>query len=200
MRKNVLILSLTFFFFSCAPKYNTFIAPEFKTYPYRTVAVLLFDNESLDLTAETMLRDMIIKRLKNRGFNVIDKKHVDNILKEEFGITDGGQLPSVEKKDIAEKLNADILCYGYIHDFTFQNLGFVIKKKVVLEISLYDKEGKLLFNTTGEGNDTKIYTNSKEAKKAFLRGTAEKIITNIADKPLYRESQIAVDKIFSKMP
>lgn len=165
-----------------------------------TLAVLPFDNASTDLNAETILRDMVAKGLGEKGWSVIPNAAVDEKMTE-LGVSDGGQLPAFKPQQIAEKTGAKILCYGYIADFKFQNLGFIVRKNVELELRLLDgATGEVLFEGTGKGSDTKIYTNKDEAKAAFLLNTGAKLVNNITNKPLVPESTKAVGSLLKKIP
>ncbi|MEF3280888.1 MAG: CsgG/HfaB family protein [Elusimicrobiota bacterium] len=171
-----------------------------KSFTKGTVAVLPFDNQSNDITAETMLRDMVVERFVKKGWIVIKNEIVDEKLKG-AGIVDGGQLNMLKPQEISKLLEADYLCYGYINDFKLQNLGFIINKKVELEIKIVDgKTEEVVFNMTGVGQDMKVYFKKEEAKKAFAENMALKLVQNIMKRPLYNESVVAVSKIFAKIP
>lgn len=193
--KNIILLIL--FFFSCNIKN---IKTEQKNYVIESdsIAVLPFDNYSNDLAAEDILRDLVIDRFKKKGWIVIDKSIVDERLKS-IGITDGGQLRSVQPQELIRIFNTRYLCYANINEFKFQNIGFVITKKVELNMKIYDNnKGEYIFDETTAGSDTKVYLNKDDAKKAFLTYNALKLVENIMKRPLYKESVECVDKMFRK--
>ena len=197
MLKKIGISGLLILFLSCSmSRKDYFFSPNLPNSFNSAVAVLPFDNASTDISAEKFLRDMVAKRFVEKGWTIIPNDKVDEKL-QELGISDGGQLAAFKSQDIANKIGARILCYGYIEDFKFQNLGFIINKKVTLNIKLVDGiSGENLFEATGNGSDTKIYTNKDEAKEAFLVNSAIKLAGNILNKPLLVESEKAVDEIF----
>ncbi|MGC8866585.1 MAG: GNA1162 family protein [Elusimicrobiales bacterium] len=163
-----------------------------------SVSVLPFDNMSNDITAETMMRNLVSDAFKKKGWIVIPDSEVDEKLKN-LGITDGGQLNSVDPKEISLLLSSRYLCYGSINDFKFQNLGFIIRKNVELNIRIYDsKEGRFVFDETSNSSDTKIYLNKDEAKEAFIKYNALKLVENIMKRPLYEQAVDVVNKIFAK--
>ncbi|MBP7796574.1 MAG: DUF799 family lipoprotein [Elusimicrobiales bacterium] len=200
MKQKILSIFLLFFI-SCASFNNLDDKKYYSNLTSRgIIAVLPFENESNDLTAPDMLRDMVISSFAKKGWDVIKKETVDEKLRS-IGITDGGQLPAVEVKELYELLNVNYLCYGYIHDFNMQNLGYIIKKNVEIEIKIVKADtGEVVFDEAGKGRDIKIYTNSDDAKKAFLENAAIKLVSDIVNRPLYKQSEEAINKIFVKIP
>lgn len=202
--KHVKFCFLIFAFFtgcsSLSHKEEVMISPKLLAVKSSLVAVLPFNNASTDISAEKFLRDMVSKKFLEKGWSIIPNDTVDEKLME-MGISDGGQLAAFKYQDLSSKLGARILCYGYIEDFKFQNLGYIVKKKVSLNIKLIDAfSGELLLETSGIGSDTKIHINKKEAQKAFVSENVVKIAGNILKKPLMKESEKAVEEIFKKIP
>jgi hypothetical protein len=191
------LLLFLFFVISC---HYTVKNQHLYNFPRDTIAILLFDNISNDITAESMLRDMFYKGLRAKGWNVLDNSYVDEKLRS-IGITDGGQLNSVSIKKLKELLGVKYLCYGTINDFKLQNIGYVINKVVELNIKIVDTDDeKVVFDETGIGRDFKVFLKSDEAKKAFIEYNALKLMENIMKRPLYNESKKAVDTILFKIP
>jgi len=203
MGKKGIILCAVFFLASCSGLQNKkdfMVSPALSASKGSLAAVLPFDNASTDLNAETILRDMVAKGLERKGWMVMKNEAVDEKLNE-LGVSDGGQLPAFKVQDIVARTGARILCYGYIEDFKFQNLGFIVRKNVELELKIVDGlSGEVLFEGAGKGSDTKFYTDKEEAKKAFIVQTGVKLINNMTNKPLIEESQKAIDRIFMKLP
>jgi len=196
MRKLIL---LTFLFVSCG-SLNLNKKSEYVEIPRDIIAILPFDNNSNDITAETLLRDLVAKGFERKGFVVIKNEIVDEKLKT-IGISDGGQLKAVNPGAISELLGVRYLLYGTINDFKLQNIGYIVKKKVELEVKIIDTQNnnQEIFNQTGEGSDLKVFLKSDEAKKAFIEYNALKLVENIMKRPLYNESKEAVDSILSKI-
>jgi hypothetical protein len=191
------LLLFLFFVISC---HYTVKSQHLYNFPRDTIAILLFDNISNDITAESMLRDMFYKGLRAKGWNVLDNSYVDEKLRS-IGITDGGQLNSVSIKKLKELLGVKYLCYGTINDFKLQNIGYVINKVVELNIKIVDTDDeKVVFDETGIGRDFKVFLKSDEAKKAFIEYNALKLVENVIKRPLYNESKKAVDTILFKIP
>ncbi len=193
------VIFFVFIFVSCS-KVNTKMSKTYFTGSKGTIAVLPFDNHSNELTAETMLREMIYKGLRSKGWQVISNEEVDKKIAE-LGITDGGQLNAVSIKDLGEKLQTEYLLYGTINDFKLQNIGYIIKKNVELNVKIVKVNDEMeVFNETGVGSDLKIFLKSEEAKKAFIEYNALKLVENIMKRPLYKEAEKAVSQILNKIP
>jgi len=196
-QRKLLFLFLVFLFCSCT--YNV-KNKKIYNFPRDSVAILPFDNMSNDITAENMLREMFYKGLRSKGWNVIDNSYVDEKLRG-IGITDGGQLNSVDFKKLKEILGVRYLCYGIIEEFKFQNIGYVINKVVELNIKIVDTDnGSIVFDEKGVGKDIKVFLKSDEAKRAFIEYNAKKLIENFTKRPLYLESKKAVDSLLFKIP
>lgn len=191
------ILVLIIFLSSCGLK-NVNFRPQNYVIERANIVVLPFENISNDITAEEMIRDLVIAKFRKKGWSVIDKNHTDQKLKE-IGITDGGQLNSITKKELFNIFNTRYICYGTINEFKFQNLGFIILKKVELNIKIYDtSKDDYVFDETSDSSDLKVYLDREEAKKAFITYNALKLVENIMKRPLYNQAVEAVDKIFAK--
>lgn len=199
-----LFISVTAAMISCAniQKREYIVSEKFSQVGESSVAVLPFDNESADLDAEKYMRDEVIKNLAIRGYSPMTPDAVDEKLKE-LGISDGGQLPAFKPSQIAEKLSCRILIYGYIENYIFQNLGFIVRKKAELSIKAVDGlDGSVLYEGFGSGDDSKFYTNKKEAEAAFLVNTGVKLVSNVSNKNLLMGEAVkkAVEKALERFP
>ena len=196
----LLPLAAVFFCGSCAGPDAYLVAPGFAVEGAGRVAVLPFDNHSTDISAPELLRKEVHKRLGRHGYALLDLSGTDDKLRE-LGITDGGQLPSMKPGDLGAALGAELLCYGSLEDFTFQNLGFVIRKSVRLRIKIVSAAtGEPLFEAAGSGRDVKVFLNKDEAAGAFLLYTAQKLAENLMHHPLRAESEKAVGRVFERLP
>jgi len=200
-----LLVFLAFFcFLSCASieKRPYFVSEKFSSVAETSVVVLPFDNESVDLDSERYMRDEVIKKLASLGYTPLSSGYVDEKLKE-MGISDGGQLKAYKTTEIASKLACRIVVYGTIENYVFQNLGFLVRKKAELYLKAQDGyDGSTLYEGFGSGDDSKIYTNKKEAEAAFFINSGVKLISNISNKNLLMGKAVekAVDKALEKFP
>jgi hypothetical protein len=176
------------------------VSPALRGWPDARVAVLPFDNQSTDLGAADVMRRLAVEEFSKRGYQPLPLEEVDGKLAG-LGVSEGGQLPSVKPEDLAKALGADLLCYGDVQDFTFQNLGFVIRKNVALNVRLLAvSTGETLYEATGVGQDIKIYTNKDEAKKAFVEQLAVRLVQNLLKSPLRKEAEAAAWKTLDGLP
>lgn len=188
------------FLASCAAGESYLVSPGLRAAPDARVVVLPFDNQSTDVTAPGMLREMAAERFAARGYAPADAGETDRKLRE-IGISDGGQLPSVSPADIAKLFGTDLLCYGTLEDFTFQNVGFVVRKSVKLRLRIISAAtGETLFEASGTGSDVKLHTNADDARTAFVEAAAGKLLQNMLKSPLRREAETAVRRIFDRLP
>lgn len=197
-------LLFVFYFVGCSSieKRPYFISENFSSIAETSVAVLPFDNESVDLDSEKYIRDEVIKKFISMGYSPLASSYIDEKLKE-MGISDGGQLKAYKTSQIASKLACRIIVYGTIENYIFQNLGFVIRKKVNLHIRVEDGyNSSLLYEGFGSGDDSKIYTSKKEAESAFIVNSGLKLVSNVSNKNLLMGEAVkkSVEKAFEKFP
>ncbi|HOI42528.1 MAG TPA: DUF799 family lipoprotein [Elusimicrobiales bacterium] len=198
MRARILLV-VTLFSAACAAKQAYFIAPGFAP-PAEPVALLPFENESVDLSAEDYLYKLAAGRLAAKGYSLIQGEPVLEGLKG-IGITDAGQMASATPEIIGRAVGSGLLCYGTIEDFTFQNLGFVVRKSVKLRLKLVSAAtGEVLYEGEGTGRDIKVYLDKDEAKKAFVEQMAVKLVQNMLKSPLAKEAEKAVADAAAGLP
>ncbi|MBU2574878.1 MAG: DUF799 family lipoprotein [Elusimicrobia bacterium] len=185
---------------SCAGGGSYLISPELRAAADPRVVILPFENQTIDVTAPEMLRGFVADRFSKWGYAPFEPAETDLKLRA-IGITDGGQLSSARPADIAELFGADLLCYGALEDFTFQNVGFVVRKSVRLKLKMISAAtGETLFEASGAGRDVKVYLDKDEARIALVEALAVKLVQNILKSPLKKESETAVYRIFDRMP
>jgi len=176
------------------------VAPALRTAPDARVAVLPFDNQSTAVDASDIMRKLAAENFSRYGYLPLPEDETDEKLRA-LGVLDGGQLPAVKPEELGRALGTDLLCYGDVEDFTFQNLGFVVRKSVTLKVKLVSAAtGETLYEGKGSGRDYKIFTNADEAKAAFVEQLAVRLVQNILKTPLKREAQTAAGKALDRLP
>lgn len=190
------------------------------------VAVLPFANYTNDLEIPQNLRNLFIKSLKKKGYNVIPTDTVDARLLR-MGITDGGQLPTISNKVLGDTLGVDILGYGKVIQADYITLGVYLEREVELEVSLFWSFNTIsLWSSNGRAFTRKIYVaendneyeeeedEEKEDRsvldriKGFLGSIlrligiqlAEKVFVDLFTHPLYYEAALAVDDATRSLP
>ena len=185
---------------ACAGPDSFLVSPALQAVPDGRIALLPFENYSNDVSAPDLLRGEVSKRFALRGYAPLAAAETDEKLRA-MGITDGGQLPAFKPADIGKALDVDLLCYGSLEDFTFQNLGFVVRKSVRLHLKIVSAgTGETLFEAVGKGRDIKVFLSADEAKAAFVVYSAEKLAQNMLKHPLLAQSEKAMDQVFERLP
>jgi len=199
-RRRVLPAALLGFLCACAGSGSYVVSPAFRSVPDGRIVLLPFENYSNDVSAPGIIRAEASRRFSSRGYAPFDLDDTDERLRA-LGITDGGQLGAVKPAEIGAVFKADLLCYGTLEDFTFQNLGFVIRKQVKLRLKIVSAStGETLYEAEGKGKDLKVYLDRDEAKRAFLVNSAVKLAQNMLKHPLQPETESALDKVFDRLP
>ena len=184
----------------CAGKADYLVSPALRTAADPRVAVLPFDNQSTDMSAPDILRKLAEEGFAKRGYPPLNAAAVDAGLSG-LGVSEGGQLPGLKPQDIGRALGADLLCYGDVEDFTFQNLGFLIRKNVTLHVRLVSAvTGETLYEGSGNGKDIKVFFNREDAKRAFVEQMAMKVVASIFKVPLKREAELSADRALGSLP
>lgn len=184
----------------CAGRGAYLVSPAVRDLPDARVAVLPFGNQSTAVDADAIMRKLAAERLERRGYSPLPLEGVDEALRG-LGVSDAGQLSAVSSSETASAVGADLLCYGDVEDFTFQNLGFVVRKAVTLKVKLVSAAtGETLYEGTGSGRDMKVHVSQDEAKAAFVEQLAVKLVQNILKSPLKREAEAAADKALDRLP
>ena len=200
MVQRLLAVMLPLLLSGCAGPEAYLVSPALQAVPDGRIALLPFENYSNDVSAPGLLREEISKRFALSGYAALETAETDGKLWT-MGITDGGQLPAVKPADIGRALGVDLLCYGSLEDFTFQNLGFVIRKSVRLRLKIVSAgTGETLFEAAGKGRDIKVFLNKDDATAAFVLYSAQKLFENMLKHPLRAESEKAMDRVFARLP
>jgi hypothetical protein len=98
--------------------------------PYKRVAVLPMVNDSNDVDGPEVMRTKMVQALINRSYVVKDLKETDQILRDQMGITLGGQLDLTTARKLGETLGVDGVLYGTLMDFDETTTGVINVKKV----------------------------------------------------------------------
>ena len=173
-----------------------------KEIPFPTrVAVLPFANETNEVGGPETVRKVFAKMLPLRGYDVQDLQTTSDILLQQFGINDGGQLGSVTVKELGEKLGVDGLFYGNLLQFVDLPLGFVRKRVVQAEFKLVETSSQtLLWQDKKKWITPELHLSSEEAKTAFAVQVAERQIEKITGKFLLLESKLVVLNALKELP
>lgn len=198
MRSLKIITLLVIFFIGCSlgPKY---IAQDYV--PPIHAAVLPFTNETNDVDAPETVRKAFIELLPSRGYLLLEKNKLDQILLKDFGINEGGQLTSVSFQKLGETLNVDGLFYGNVITFVDFPFGFGRKRTVKANFKLIEaKTGKLLWEDEKSWTNPELHLSVEEARKAAIRQIAERQLEKITGIFLLKESRSVVELVLRNLP
>jgi hypothetical protein len=166
----------------------------------KTIAVLPVVNDTTDLRADEIVRKLCHDTLKSKGLTAIEITAVDERLRQDFGITVGGQLRSASVADIAKALGVEAVALLRVKQFGGVNIGFVQERIVEIELSIVKPADSKAWVATGIGGGRKITIDPKEALLNFVAGTTAKFFEGAANVPLKPEIGVAFNTIWQQMP
>ncbi|HAH31060.1 MAG TPA: hypothetical protein DCL44_01965 [Elusimicrobia bacterium] len=157
-----------------------------------TIALLPLSNQSLNLRAPELLRELLDTYLSAANFNLMDVKEADEKL-HGIGITEGGQLQSAAPRKLADLLEADALLYGDIETFNNANIGVYAGRTVKVRMWLVDaKTGATLWESEKSKANSQLGLSKAVVKDILVKGYADKAVENMMDSPLRPESEEVV--------
>lgn len=120
--------------------------------PVYTVAVLPMYNATNDVGAPQMVRELADKHVQGRGhYSVKPLSEVNQILREEMGITLGSQMDMTTPQQLGATLGVDGVLYGYLLNFDDMTMGIYNERKVRAGFKLVDtKTGNVVW-ASGHG-------------------------------------------------
>ncbi len=159
-KKSISILVIcAFTVLSCRPFYYTTAFKKINL-EEKTVAVLPFDNESVDFDATPIFRHAIYKYLLSRRFKIISLDKVDKILAEQ-GVREAGEVWTYTPEELGELLDVDYLLYGTVTDFNTKYIVVYSSINVEGRFQLYETQsGEIVWEGTSgshSNNFTRIF-------------------------------------------
>ena len=85
--------------------------------PIKRLAVLPLVNNTTDVNAPEFVRERLVAALEARLYNVQPLEETDQILRDQMGITLGGQLEMADNRELARTLGVEGLLFGDLMDF-----------------------------------------------------------------------------------
>ena len=143
--------------------------------PLKHVAVLPLKNDTNDVDGPNILRQKMVEALENRSYVVKDLKETDQILRDQMGITLGGQLDLTTAQKLGEALGVEGVLYGTLMDFSETTTGVISIKKVRGKF-------KLVNTATGQAVWVRGLGVRSEMRMEGAAGNAAAILTRAADK------------------
>lgn len=159
--------------------------------PIRTVAVLPFVNNTNDVEAPAYVREQFLKELGRHQYVVKPAAEVDQVLKDQLGITLGAQLDLTDPKQLGETLGVDGVFYGSLDEFNHKITGIYNVKRVRLRTKLVNcKTGETVWKN-GIGVKTVLSTTTAGAAASVASTVQDDKETGGELKPLFGDTILA---------
>ncbi|HYA86226.1 MAG TPA: GNA1162 family protein [Nitrospirota bacterium] len=142
--------------------------------PLKHVAVLPLKNDTNDVEGPDVVRLKMVEALENRSYVVKDLKETDQILRDQMGITLGGQLDLTTAQKLGEALGVQGVLYGTLMDFDEMTTGVINVKKVRGKFRLVNTATDEVMWARGLGVRS-------EVKMEGVGGSAAAALTRAAD-------------------
>lgn len=124
--------------------------PERRVKPNYTVAVLPIYNDTNDIDGPVLVRKVFNEKIQ-RYYKTIPLKDVDRLLRDQMGITLGGQLEMTTPQKLGEVLDVDGVIYGYLLNFDDIKTVVLNVRRVRAGFKMVDvKSGRIIW-AGGEG-------------------------------------------------
>lgn len=110
------------------------------TNPIRTVAVLPLLNNTNDVEAPQYVRKKLAEELTKQHYVVKPIAEVDQLLKDQMGLTLGVQLDMVSPQELGKALGVEGVFYGSLEDFSHQATGLYNVKRVRIRTKMINSQ------------------------------------------------------------
>ncbi len=121
------------------------------TNPIKRLAILPLQNDTTDVEAPNFVREKLVPAFQRRFYNVQPLAETDQILRDQLGITLGGQLSLASVSELREALQVEGLLYGTLMDYGEVTTGLVNMRKVRGKFRIVETETDMVFWENGIG-------------------------------------------------
>ncbi len=126
----VFLVSVVAAFAGCFPPPPAPSGPIDPYNPLKRVAVLPMKNDTADVDGPKLVREKIVAALVRRSYAVQDIKETAQLLRDQLGISLGGQLDLTTPQKLGEVLDVEGVLYGTLMDFDETTTGVYNVRKV----------------------------------------------------------------------
>jgi hypothetical protein len=198
--------------------------------PIKRLAVLPFRNDTTDVDAPNYVRERLISALEKRYYKILPVEETDVILRDQLGITLGGQLEMASVEKLKEVLQVEGLLYGTIMDFSETTTGLMNLRKVRGKFKIVETDTDTVFwengigvrslDTSGGtagaltgavagagGKDEEVpwvtiesSSSNKSVLEGFAAGLATKLVTKAVGIHLQHETDEMIWRIVQNLP
>jgi hypothetical protein len=147
------------------------------TNPIKRLAILPLKNDTTDVEAPNFVREKLASAVQKRFYNVQPLEETDRILRDELGITLGGQLGLATTAQLREALQVEGLLYGTLMNFEDITTGLINERKVRGKFHIIDTNTLSVFWENGVGIKSQDTSGGKVGKltgAVALAGSADK--------------------------
>lgn len=147
------------------------------TNPIKRLAILPLKNDTTDVGAPDFVREKLAAAIQKRFYNVQPLEETDRILRDQLGITLGGQLGMATTAQLREALQVEGLLYGTLMNFEEITTGLVNLRKVRGKFQIIDTNTLSVFWENGVGiksQDTSGGSVGSLTGAVALAGSADK--------------------------
>ncbi|MFB0515875.1 MAG: GNA1162 family protein [Candidatus Neomarinimicrobiota bacterium] len=205
----ILFISIALLLAGCAGPFSRFLrdmpqaeflAEDYQEHIPTSIAVLPFDNQTTDIDAPEMIRDLMNREIQKSGYTILDPGAVTLTLREE-GISYGGQLNAISVEELQELLDADALVYGEIVDFKHFITGLYNERSVATQSRLVDiYTGEVLWEDQATIRKRQIAENITDIGSYLLSHLTRRVFEKARHRPLMDESKELVAGQLSTLP
>ena len=121
------------------------------TNPIKRLAMLPLKNDTMDVEAPDFVREKLAAAMQKRFYNVQPLEETDRILRDQLGITLGGQLGLATTAQLREALQVEGLLYGTLMNFEETTTGLVNVRKVRGKFQIIETSTLSVFWENGIG-------------------------------------------------
>ena len=151
---------MVFFLYGCAAKSSTesFLRTEVDLGYIKTVAVLPFENYSEEAPSALRSRELVITQVLASGmFDIVDKGHVDSVLRTE-AISTGMPIDPLTLRRLGERLGVQGFILGSVDYAGTSQVGNVVYQELALTLRLIDSEsGFVIWQASGRGSGYSVW-------------------------------------------
>ena len=119
--------------------------------PIKTLAVLPMQNDTSDIEGPKIVRKKMIEALIRNNYNIKPVEESDQILRDQFDITLGGQLQMANIEKLKEALDVEGLMFGTLLDFEEVITGIYNVRKVRAKFKIVNTTDQEPFWSNGIG-------------------------------------------------
>ena len=189
----------------CGPK------PDYLAKDYekpKVIAVLPANNQTVDVEGAQVIRNLTYANLYNYQYTgLLPLEHVDSLLREE-GITQGGQLSTMQEDEIIKTLDVDGVMFIELLNCEYNTVAVKETRNLKVKYALHNVNGKLYENEVETDNSQgflggalEIATNPVGAAKDRVADTAIKGLKGaLMDHDLKPEMEVNIGVLLQTLP